>query len=82
MRWIDCMKTLIGAGTQAFIELAPGKVLCGLLKQIGGIEGLPQDKRITRRGYYYYLMRFCKEEFNGLPPLFVWKTKHEFGYPS
>ena len=34
VRWIDCMKTLIGAGTQAFIELAPGKVLCGLLKQI------------------------------------------------
>jgi [acyl-carrier-protein] S-malonyltransferase len=28
------MKTLIGAGTQAFIELAPGTVLCGLLKQI------------------------------------------------
>jgi len=28
------MKTLIGAGTQAFIELAPGMVLCGLLKQI------------------------------------------------
>jgi [acyl-carrier-protein] S-malonyltransferase len=28
------MKSLIGAGTQAFIELAPGTVLCGLLKQI------------------------------------------------
>jgi [acyl-carrier-protein] S-malonyltransferase len=34
VRWVDCMKTLIGAGTQAFIELAPGTVLCGLLKQI------------------------------------------------
>jgi len=34
VRWVDCMKTLIGAGTQVFIELAPGKVLCGLLKQI------------------------------------------------
>jgi [acyl-carrier-protein] S-malonyltransferase len=34
VRWIDCMKTLIGAETQAYIELAPGKVLCGLLKQI------------------------------------------------
>jgi [acyl-carrier-protein] S-malonyltransferase len=28
------MKTLIGTGTQVFIELAPGTVLCGLLKQI------------------------------------------------
>jgi [acyl-carrier-protein] S-malonyltransferase len=34
VRWVDCMKTLISAGTQAFIELAPGNVLCGLLKQI------------------------------------------------
>jgi [acyl-carrier-protein] S-malonyltransferase len=28
------MKTLIGQGAEAYIELAPGKVLCGLLKQI------------------------------------------------
>ena len=34
VRWIDCMKTLIADGTEAYIELAPGKVLCGLLKQI------------------------------------------------
>jgi len=34
VHWVECMKTLIGAGTQAFIELAPGTVLCGLLKQI------------------------------------------------
>jgi [acyl-carrier-protein] S-malonyltransferase len=34
VRWVDCMKTLMGAGTQVYIELAPGKVLCGLLKQI------------------------------------------------
>jgi [acyl-carrier-protein] S-malonyltransferase len=34
VRWVDCMKTLINEGAEAFIELAPGKVLCGLLKQI------------------------------------------------
>jgi len=34
VRWVDCMNTLIGQGADAFIELAPGKVLCGLLKQI------------------------------------------------
>jgi [acyl-carrier-protein] S-malonyltransferase len=38
VRWIDCMKTLIGAGAQSFIEMAPGKVLCGLLKQIDAAQ--------------------------------------------
>jgi [acyl-carrier-protein] S-malonyltransferase len=34
VRWVDCMKTLAGAGADLFIEVGPGKVLCGLLKQI------------------------------------------------
>jgi [acyl-carrier-protein] S-malonyltransferase len=34
VRWVDCVRTLIGAGAQAFVEVGPGKVLCGLMKQI------------------------------------------------
>ncbi len=34
VRWVDCMKTLIGAGVEVFVEVGPGKVLCGLLRQI------------------------------------------------
>jgi len=34
VRWVDCMRTLIGAEAQVFVEAGPGKVLCGLLKQI------------------------------------------------
>ena len=34
VRWVDCVKTLIAEGAQTYIEVAPGKVLCGLLKQI------------------------------------------------
>jgi [acyl-carrier-protein] S-malonyltransferase len=34
VRWVDCMKLLIAEGADTFIEVAPGKVLCGLLKQI------------------------------------------------
>jgi len=34
VRWVDCMNALKGAGAEVFIEVGPGKVLCGLLKQI------------------------------------------------
>ncbi|MGA9667923.1 MAG: ACP S-malonyltransferase [Terracidiphilus sp.] len=34
VRWVDCMQSLVGSGADLFIEVGPGKVLCGLLKQI------------------------------------------------
>jgi [acyl-carrier-protein] S-malonyltransferase len=34
VRWVDCIRTLVGAEAQLFVEVGPGKVLCGLLKQI------------------------------------------------
>jgi [acyl-carrier-protein] S-malonyltransferase len=34
VRWVDCTQSLIGAGAEIFIEVGPGKVLCGLLRQI------------------------------------------------
>jgi len=34
VRWVDCMNALKQAGANLFIEVGPGKVLCGLLKQI------------------------------------------------
>jgi [acyl-carrier-protein] S-malonyltransferase len=34
VRWVDCVQSLIAAGATCFIEVGPGKVLCGLLKQI------------------------------------------------
>jgi [acyl-carrier-protein] S-malonyltransferase len=38
VRWVDCMNTLIAAGADLFIELGPGKVLCGLLRQIDSTQ--------------------------------------------
>jgi [acyl-carrier-protein] S-malonyltransferase len=34
VRWVDCMQALVAAGAGAFVEVGPGKVLCGLLRQI------------------------------------------------
>jgi [acyl-carrier-protein] S-malonyltransferase len=34
VRWVDCVQTLIASGPTHFIEVGPGKVLCGLMKQI------------------------------------------------
>jgi len=34
VRWIDCVNSLVAAGAEIFVEVGPGKVLCGLLKQI------------------------------------------------
>lgn len=34
VRWVDCVKALVGAGANTFVEVGPGKVLTGLMKQI------------------------------------------------
>ncbi len=34
VRWIDCVRALAASGAEVFVEVGPGKVLCGLLRQI------------------------------------------------
>jgi [acyl-carrier-protein] S-malonyltransferase len=34
VKWDPCMRLLIALGVQTFIEVGPGKVLCGLMRQI------------------------------------------------
>ncbi len=34
VRWVDCVRALVESGPQVFVEVGPGKVLSGLMKQI------------------------------------------------
>ncbi len=34
VRWVDCVRALVTAGAETFVEAGPGKVLTGLMKQI------------------------------------------------
>ncbi len=34
VKWDQCMRLLIAEGVQTFVEVGPGKVLCGLMRQI------------------------------------------------
>ncbi len=43
------------------------KRLDAKLGAIPGIEPQPEDERITRRGFYYYIYRYDSEAFKGLP---------------
>jgi [acyl-carrier-protein] S-malonyltransferase len=44
VRWVDCMRALVNAGCTTFVELGPGRVLTGLLRQINpDSEGVAVD---------------------------------------
>ena len=43
-----------------------GEYLAGKLRKIEGIEPLRQDPRITKRGYYFFVVRYNSDQFGGL----------------
>ena len=45
--WVDCVRTLVDAGCTRFVEVGPGRVLSGLVRQIAGgdVEAVPADSR-------------------------------------
>ncbi len=38
VRWVDCVQSLVSAGSTVFVEVGPGKVLTGLMKQIDSTQ--------------------------------------------
>lgn len=51
---------------QVRIKHEHGELLAEGLRQIGGVEPLKRDERITQRGYYFFLIRYNSEQFGGL----------------
>jgi [acyl-carrier-protein] S-malonyltransferase len=47
VRWVDCVHALVDAGCTTFLELGPGRVLSGLVRQIVGADAdvTPADSR-------------------------------------
>ena len=39
LKWEQCMRLLIEQGVEIFVEIGPGKVLCGLMRQIDRSKG-------------------------------------------
>jgi len=52
---------------QVELKHETGEYLASKLKQIGGVEPLKRDDRVTKRGYYFFVIRYNSEEFYGLP---------------
>jgi len=44
-----------------------GEYLASKLEKIGGVDPLKRDPRVTKRGYYFFVVRYGSEEFQGLP---------------
>lgn len=52
---------------QTEIRAENGEYLAKLLDEIDGVSALKRDPRVTKRGYYFYFIRFDESEFEGLP---------------
>lgn len=51
---------------QTEIRYKNGEYLAQLLNEIEGVSALKRDSRITKRGYYFYFIRYNEKEFGGL----------------
>lgn len=49
------------------VKHSNGEYLASKLRKVGGVDPLRRDERVTKRGYYFFVMRYDKNEFNGLP---------------
>lgn len=53
VRWVESMRRLIGEGPTQFVEVGPGKVLCGLMRQIDRAQTCVHVDEILRDGLIF-----------------------------
>jgi len=51
---------------QVRVKHENGELLAEGLQEIGGVEPLKRDERITQRGYYFFIIRYDSEQFGGV----------------
>ncbi|MBS7611846.1 DegT/DnrJ/EryC1/StrS family aminotransferase [Candidatus Bathyarchaeota archaeon] len=51
---------------QVELKHETGEYLASKLRKIGGVEPLKKDERITKRGYYYFVIRYRSEELQNV----------------
>ena len=50
VRWVECIQLLVGEGATHFVEVGPGRVLSGLMKQILGKESVTPVMNVEDAG--------------------------------
>jgi [acyl-carrier-protein] S-malonyltransferase len=53
VRWVESMRLLIAQGPAQFIEVGPGKVLCGLMRQIDRAQSCLHVDEVLRDGFTF-----------------------------
>jgi [acyl-carrier-protein] S-malonyltransferase len=53
VRWVESMRLLIGEGPTQFVEVGPGKVLCGLMRQIDRAQSCVHVDEVLRGGFTF-----------------------------
>lgn len=67
---------------QTEIRHANGEYLASQLEKIGGVKPLKRDPRITKRGYYFFFIRYISEEFGGVHRDIFLKALRAEGIPA
>lgn len=53
VRWVESMRLLTGQGPAQFVEVGPGKVLCGLMRQIDRTQTCLHVDEVLRDGFTF-----------------------------